>query len=97
MALSFYSLVVCFVCTLEEEVVATHINFPVFKKLLWTPVNAAYCVHDLSAQDSKRLRFSIPFVLRSRPVINILKTVTVTPNRIDLRQKSLCGSPSGIW
>ncbi|CAO2597088.1 Integrin alpha-6, partial [Lemmus lemmus] len=35
-------------------------------------------------------------IFRSRPVINILKTVTVTPNRIDLRQKSLCGSPSGI-
>lgn len=97
MALSFYPLVVCFVCTVEEEVVATHIHFPVFKKLLWTPANAAYCVHDLNAQDSKQLRFSIPFVLRSRPVINILKTVTVTPNRIDLRQKSLCGSPSGIW
>ncbi|MEJ1278236.1 hypothetical protein NN561_009156 [Cricetulus griseus] len=32
----------------------------------------------------------------SRPVINILKTITVTPSRIDLRQKSLCGSPSGI-
>eukprot|EP00072_Mus_musculus_P058496 XP_011237611.1 PREDICTED: integrin alpha-6 isoform X2 [Mus musculus] len=35
-------------------------------------------------------------IFRSRPVINILKTITVTPNRIDLRQKSMCGSPSGI-
>ncbi|GAB1286425.1 Integrin alpha-6 [Apodemus speciosus] len=35
-------------------------------------------------------------IFRSRPVINILKTVTVTPSRIDLRQKSMCGSPSGI-
>lgn len=87
----------CFVRTVEEEVVAPHIPFPVFKKLLWAPANTAYYVNDLNAQDSKRLRFSIPFGLRSRPVINILKTVTVTPNRIDLRQKSLCGSPSGIW
>ncbi|EDL79108.1 integrin, alpha 6, isoform CRA_c [Rattus norvegicus] len=35
-------------------------------------------------------------IFRSRPVINILKTITVTPSRIDLRQKSMCGSPSGI-
>ncbi|OWK00045.1 ITGA6, partial [Cervus elaphus hippelaphus] len=32
----------------------------------------------------------------SRPVINIQQTITVTPNRIDLRQKTLCGAPSGI-
>ncbi|KAK1336884.1 LOW QUALITY PROTEIN: hypothetical protein QTO34_002920 [Cnephaeus nilssonii] len=36
-------------------------------------------------------------IFRSRPVINIQKTVTVTPNRIDLRQKTACGAPSGIW
>ncbi|XP_016289190.1 integrin alpha-6 isoform X3 [Monodelphis domestica] len=35
-------------------------------------------------------------IFRSRPVINILKTITVTPNRIDLRQKMPCGAPSGI-
>ncbi|XP_044525727.1 integrin alpha-6 isoform X3 [Gracilinanus agilis] len=35
-------------------------------------------------------------IFRSRPVINILKTITVTPSRIDLRQKMLCGAPSGI-
>ncbi|XP_072468429.1 integrin alpha-6 isoform X1 [Notamacropus eugenii] len=35
-------------------------------------------------------------VFRSRPVINILKTITVTPNRIDLRQKMACDAPSGI-
>lgn len=36
-------------------------------------------------------------VFRSRPVINIQKTITVTPNRIDLHQKTACGAPSGIW
>ncbi|XP_040827655.1 integrin alpha-6 isoform X3 [Ochotona curzoniae] len=37
-------------------------------------------------------------IFRSRPVINIQKTVTVTPSRIDLRQKmsASCGAPSGI-
>ncbi|XP_027444156.1 integrin alpha-6 isoform X3 [Zalophus californianus] len=35
-------------------------------------------------------------VFRSRPVINIQKTVTVTPSTIDLRQKTFCGAPSGI-
>ncbi|XP_078183516.1 integrin alpha-6 isoform X7 [Callithrix jacchus] len=35
-------------------------------------------------------------IFRSRPVINIQKTITVTPNRIDLRQKMACGAPSGI-
>uniref|UniRef100_P23229-4 Isoform Alpha-6X2A of Integrin alpha-6 n=2 Tax=Homo sapiens TaxID=9606 RepID=P23229-4 len=35
-------------------------------------------------------------IFRSRPVINIQKTITVTPNRIDLRQKTACGAPSGI-
>uniref|UniRef100_A0A667H483 Integrin alpha-6 n=1 Tax=Lynx canadensis TaxID=61383 RepID=A0A667H483_LYNCA len=35
-------------------------------------------------------------VFRSRPVINIQKTLTVTPNTIDLRQKMFCGAPSGI-
>ncbi|XP_004674596.1 PREDICTED: integrin alpha-6 isoform X2 [Condylura cristata] len=35
-------------------------------------------------------------VFRSRPVINIQKTVTVTPNRIDLHQKTSCRAPSGI-
>ncbi|XP_074071807.1 integrin alpha-6 isoform X1 [Macrotis lagotis] len=35
-------------------------------------------------------------IFRSRPVINILKTVTVTPNRIDLRHKMACDAPSGI-
>nr|KAF6495367.1 integrin subunit alpha 6 [Rousettus aegyptiacus] len=35
-------------------------------------------------------------IFRSRPVINIQKTVTVTPNRIDLRQKTACGASSGI-
>ncbi|XP_025259992.1 integrin alpha-6 isoform X3 [Theropithecus gelada] len=35
-------------------------------------------------------------IFRSRPVINIQKTITVTPNRIDLRQKTVCGAPSGI-
>uniref|UniRef100_A0A8C0JV27 Integrin subunit alpha 6 n=1 Tax=Canis lupus dingo TaxID=286419 RepID=A0A8C0JV27_CANLU len=30
-------------------------------------------------------------VFRSRPVINIQKTVTITPDTIDLRQKTLCG------
>uniref|UniRef100_G1SD83 Integrin subunit alpha 6 n=1 Tax=Oryctolagus cuniculus TaxID=9986 RepID=G1SD83_RABIT len=36
-------------------------------------------------------------IFRSRPVINIQKTLTVTPNRIDLRQKMpSCGAPSGI-
>uniref|UniRef100_A0A2K6UKR6 Integrin subunit alpha 6 n=1 Tax=Saimiri boliviensis boliviensis TaxID=39432 RepID=A0A2K6UKR6_SAIBB len=32
-------------------------------------------------------------IFRSRPVINIQKTITVTPNRIDLRQKMACGAP----
>uniref|UniRef100_A0A8D1QA17 Integrin alpha-6 n=1 Tax=Sus scrofa TaxID=9823 RepID=A0A8D1QA17_PIG len=35
-------------------------------------------------------------IFRSRPVINIQQTITVTPNRIDLRQKTSCGAPSGI-
>ncbi|ELK04704.1 Integrin alpha-6 [Pteropus alecto] len=35
-------------------------------------------------------------IFRSRPVINIQKTITVTPNRIDLRQKTACGASSGI-
>nr|XP_045002912.1 integrin alpha-6 isoform X5 [Jaculus jaculus] len=35
-------------------------------------------------------------IFRSRPVINIQKTITVTPSRIDLRQKSLCGPYNGI-
>uniref|UniRef100_A0A8C9DU22 Integrin alpha-6 n=1 Tax=Prolemur simus TaxID=1328070 RepID=A0A8C9DU22_PROSS len=35
-------------------------------------------------------------VFRSRPVIDIQKTITVTPKRIDLRQKTVCGAPSGI-
>ncbi|KAM5279999.1 integrin alpha-6 isoform 3-T3 [Ctenodactylus gundi] len=35
-------------------------------------------------------------IFRSRPVINIQKTVTVTPSRIDLRQKTLCAAPGGI-
>ncbi|PNJ59929.1 ITGA6 isoform 4 [Pongo abelii] len=35
-------------------------------------------------------------IFRSRPVINVQKTITVTPNRIDLRQKTACGAPSGI-
>ncbi|XP_037597830.1 integrin alpha-6 isoform X3 [Cebus imitator] len=35
-------------------------------------------------------------IFRARPVINIQKTITVTPNRIDLRQKMACGAPSGI-
>ncbi|KAG8510489.1 Integrin alpha-6 [Galemys pyrenaicus] len=37
-------------------------------------------------------------VFRSRPVINIQKTVTVTPNKIDLQKtsKSSCQAPSGI-
>ncbi|XP_063115356.1 integrin alpha-6 isoform X1 [Cavia porcellus] len=34
-------------------------------------------------------------IFRSRPVINIQKTITVTPSRIDLRQKT-CAAPSGI-
>ncbi|GAB5575746.1 integrin alpha-6 isoform X1 [Prionailurus iriomotensis] len=34
--------------------------------------------------------------VKSRPVINIQKTLTVTPNTIDLRQKMFCGAPSGI-
>ena len=48
------------------------------------------------SKDTERLRSILTLVYRSRPVINILKTITVTPNRIDLRQKSMCGSPSGI-
>ncbi|XP_077010262.1 integrin alpha-6 isoform X3 [Tamandua tetradactyla] len=35
-------------------------------------------------------------IFRSRPVINIQKTITVTPKKIDLRQKMSCGAPSGI-
>uniref|UniRef100_A0A8C0E300 Integrin subunit alpha 6 n=2 Tax=Balaenoptera musculus TaxID=9771 RepID=A0A8C0E300_BALMU len=35
-------------------------------------------------------------IFRSRPVINIQQTITVTPNRIDLHQKMPCGAPSGI-
>ncbi|XP_054978460.1 integrin alpha-6 isoform X2 [Sorex araneus] len=35
-------------------------------------------------------------VYRSRPVINIKKTLTVTPDKIDLRQKTFCNAPSGI-
>ncbi|XP_055966280.1 integrin alpha-6 isoform X2 [Sorex fumeus] len=35
-------------------------------------------------------------VFRSRPVINIQKTLTVIPERIDLRQKAFCNAPSGI-
>uniref|UniRef100_A0A452UIM8 Integrin subunit alpha 6 n=1 Tax=Ursus maritimus TaxID=29073 RepID=A0A452UIM8_URSMA len=35
-------------------------------------------------------------VFRSRPVITIQKTLTVTPGTIDLRQKTFCGAPSGI-
>ncbi|XP_027721719.1 integrin alpha-6 isoform X1 [Vombatus ursinus] len=35
-------------------------------------------------------------IFRSRPVINIVKTITATPNRIDLRQKMNCDAPSGI-
>lgn len=34
-------------------------------------------------------------VFRSRPVINIEKTLTVTPNRIDL-QKPTCNAPGGV-
>uniref|UniRef100_A0A2K6FV60 Integrin alpha-6 n=1 Tax=Propithecus coquereli TaxID=379532 RepID=A0A2K6FV60_PROCO len=35
-------------------------------------------------------------VFRSRPVIDIQQTITVTPKRIDLRQRTACGAPSGI-
>ncbi|XP_044237412.2 integrin alpha-6 isoform X3 [Ursus arctos] len=35
-------------------------------------------------------------VFRSRPVITIQKTLTVTPGTIDLRQMTFCGAPSGI-
>uniref|UniRef100_A0A673VTC6 Integrin subunit alpha 6 n=1 Tax=Suricata suricatta TaxID=37032 RepID=A0A673VTC6_SURSU len=35
-------------------------------------------------------------VFRSRPVINIQKTLEVTPKTIDLRRKTFCEAPSGI-
>ncbi|XP_038607027.1 integrin alpha-6 isoform X2 [Tachyglossus aculeatus] len=35
-------------------------------------------------------------VFRSRPVINIQKTLTIYPNKIDLRHRTSCGAPSGI-
>ncbi|XP_007669419.1 integrin alpha-6 isoform X2 [Ornithorhynchus anatinus] len=36
------------------------------------------------------------FIFRSRPVINIQKTLTINPNKIDLSRKISCEAPSGI-